>query len=105
MQSDRSNSVFVVTQRSQSLAASDARGKHRLQAELKRVEQEAKFLEEELEELDQMEKASMACKETLSDVKARPDPLLPVTTGPSNPSWDRWFEGPQESRGCRCWIL
>lgn len=45
MQSDRSNSVFVVTQRSQSLAASDARGKHRLQAELKRVEQEAKFLE------------------------------------------------------------
>lgn len=27
------------------------------------------------------------------------------TNGPLNPLWDRWFEGPQESQGCRCWIL
>ncbi|KAJ0035046.1 hypothetical protein Pint_24717 [Pistacia integerrima] len=63
------------------------------------------MMQEELEELDRMEKASMACKEMLSNVEARPDPLLPVTTGPLNPLWDRWFEGPQESKGCRCWIL
>ncbi|KAJ6773812.1 GUANINE NUCLEOTIDE-BINDING PROTEIN SUBUNIT GAMMA 1 [Salix purpurea] len=33
-------------------AGADTRGKHRILAELKRVEQEMKFLEEELEELD-----------------------------------------------------
>ncbi|KAK7243145.1 hypothetical protein RIF29_37932 [Crotalaria pallida] len=91
--------------RVQSLSSADARGKHRIQAELKRVEQEAKFLEEELEKLEKMEGASVLCKEILTNVETRPDPLLPVTTGPLNPSWDRWFEGPQESKGCSCWIL
>jgi len=28
------------------------------------------------------------------------------TIGPVSPTWDRWFEGPQDSKGCcRCWIL
>jgi hypothetical protein len=27
------------------------------------------------------------------------------TTGPANQSWDRWFEGPQDLRRCRCWFL
>ncbi|XAR57307.1 hypothetical protein NMG60_11025390 [Bertholletia excelsa] len=86
-------------------APADTRGKHRILAELKRLEQEARFLEEELEQLEKMDKASAACKEMLSIVEAKPDPLLPVTTGPTNPYWDRWFEGPQDSQGCRCWIL
>ncbi|KAM0069372.1 putative G-protein gamma [Helianthus debilis subsp. tardiflorus] len=52
-----------------------------------------------------MEAASAACKEILSNVETRPDPLLPNTYGPANPSWDQWFEGPQDKSGCRCWIL
>lgn len=89
----------------ESVVVSDTRGKHRILAELKRLEQEARFLEEELEQLEKTEKASAACKELLSNVETRPDPLLPVTSGPLNPSWDRWFEGPQDPKGCRCWIL
>ncbi|OIW01564.1 hypothetical protein TanjilG_09388 [Lupinus angustifolius] len=91
--------------RVQSLFSRDARGKHRIQAQLKRVEQEAKFLEEELEKLEKMEGASVLCKEMLTNVETRHDPLLPVTTSPLNPLWDRWFEGPKDSKGCSCWIL
>lgn len=87
------------------VVAADTRGKHRIQAELKRLEQESRFLEEELEQLEKMEKASVACMELLAHVEAKPDPLLPVTTGPLNPLWDRWFEGPQDSKRCSCWIL
>ncbi|XP_055813585.1 guanine nucleotide-binding protein subunit gamma 1 isoform X1 [Solanum dulcamara] len=99
MQSESSEQVRSV------VAAADTRGKHRISAELKRLEQETRFLEEELELLDKMEKASAACKEMLSNVETRPDPLLPLTHGPTNPSWDRWFEGAQDASGCRCWIL
>ncbi|KAJ7979964.1 guanine nucleotide-binding protein subunit gamma 2-like [Quillaja saponaria] len=105
MQSSGSESASPITNRVQSLSASDTRGKHRIQAELKRLEQEARFLEEELEQLERMEKASASCKEMLSTVETRPDPLLPVTNGPLNPLCDRWFEGLQDSKGCRCWIL
>ncbi|XP_016453073.1 guanine nucleotide-binding protein subunit gamma 2-like isoform X2 [Nicotiana tabacum] len=84
MQSESSEQLRSV------VAATDTRGKHRISAELKRLEQETRFLEEELELLDKMEKASTACKET---------------HGPTNPYWDRWFEGPQDTSGCRCWIL
>ncbi|XP_061339046.1 guanine nucleotide-binding protein subunit gamma 2-like [Gastrolobium bilobum] len=106
MQSGGLESASPVTNRVQSLSsATDTRGKHRIHAELKRLEQETRFLEEELEELERMEKASTRCKEMLSNVETRPDPLLPSTIGPLNSSWDRWFEGPQDSKGCRCWIL
>ncbi|EYU26968.1 hypothetical protein ABFS83_07G037600 [Erythranthe nasuta] len=88
-----------------SVGAADTRGKHRISAQLKRLEQEFRFLEEELEQLEKMEKASAACKEMLINIETRPEPLLPVTIGPINPMWDRWFEGPQESTKCRCWIL
>ncbi|KAL3506007.1 hypothetical protein ACH5RR_031389 [Cinchona calisaya] len=82
-------------------SVADTRGKHRISAELKRLEQETRFLEEELEQIEKMEKASASCKEMLSKVETKPDPLLPTTSGPVNPSWDRWFEGPQEKSGCR----
>ncbi|KAK6138662.1 hypothetical protein DH2020_027592 [Rehmannia glutinosa] len=87
------------------VGATDTRGKHMISAELKRLEQEIRFLEEELEQVEKMDKASAACKEMLINIETRPDPLLPVTNGPVNPIWDRWFEGPPESSGCRCWIL
>jgi len=50
MESDRSDSSGPITQRVYSLGAAaagatDTRGKHRIQAELKRIEQEARFLE------------------------------------------------------------
>lgn len=46
MQSGRSDSRGLNTQRTQSLTGSgDTRGKHRIQAELKRLEQETRFLE------------------------------------------------------------
>ncbi|KAL3634484.1 hypothetical protein CASFOL_021538 [Castilleja foliolosa] len=57
--------------------ATDSKGKHRISAELKRLDQETRFLEEELEELEKMEKASAACKEIVISIQRRPDPLLP----------------------------
>ncbi|CAK9160646.1 unnamed protein product [Ilex paraguariensis] len=57
MQSGSSEQVRSVA------AATDTRGKHRISAELKRLEQEARFLEEELEQLEKMEAASAACNE------------------------------------------
>ncbi|KAJ4828603.1 Guanine nucleotide-binding protein subunit gamma 1 [Turnera subulata] len=83
----------------------DRRGKHRVVAELKRVEQEIKFLEDELAELENTDNVSTVCEELLQNVNTIPDPLLSLTNGPLNPLWDRWFEGPQDSQGCRCWIL
>ncbi|KAB2626067.1 guanine nucleotide-binding protein subunit gamma 2-like [Pyrus ussuriensis x Pyrus communis] len=105
MQSDGSETLSPTTQRLQPFSAADTRGKHSIHAELKRLEQETRFLEEELEQLEKMENASSACKEILKGAETKPDPLLPITHGPLNPFWDRWFEGPQDSKGCRCWIL
>ncbi|KAL9262705.1 Guanine nucleotide-binding protein subunit gamma 2-like protein [Drosera capensis] len=82
----------------------DARGKHRIYAELKRLEQDASLMQAEMEQLGKMEPASAVCKELLAHVQTRPDPLLLVTNGPLHPSWDRWFEGPEDSRSCRCSI-
>ncbi|KAK1287967.1 Guanine nucleotide-binding protein subunit gamma 2 [Acorus calamus] len=89
----------------QQTTAVDSRGKHRIQAEVKRLEQETRFLEEELEALEEMEKVSAMCQELLRGIEDRPDPLLPITIGPAITTWDRWFEGPQDPQGCRCWIL
>ncbi|XP_022930233.1 guanine nucleotide-binding protein subunit gamma 2-like isoform X2 [Cucurbita moschata] len=96
-------SASPTTQRvlsSSSSSSTDTRGKHRIQAEVKRLELEARFLE-----VEKLEKASTKCKEMLSNMDTRPDPLLPLTRGPLNPLWDRWFEGLQDSKGCRCWML
>ncbi|XP_023000568.1 guanine nucleotide-binding protein subunit gamma 2-like isoform X2 [Cucurbita maxima] len=96
-------SASPTTQRvlsSSSSSSTDTRGKHRIQAEVKRLELEARFLE-----VEKLEKASTKCKEMLSNMDTTPDPLLPQTHGPLNPPWDRWFEGLQDSKGCRCWML
>ncbi|KAJ6681284.1 GUANINE NUCLEOTIDE-BINDING PROTEIN SUBUNIT GAMMA 2 [Salix koriyanagi] len=111
-------------------AGADTRGKHRILAELKRVEQEMKFLEsltccnvsewtkshsqssgiyqvgmEELEELENTDNVSVVCEELLRGVENLPDPLISLTYGPANPLWDRWFERPKKSQGCMCRIL
>nr|XP_043638241.1 guanine nucleotide-binding protein subunit gamma 1-like isoform X1 [Erigeron canadensis] len=82
-----------------------AAGKHRISAALNRLHQDTQSLQKELELLENMEAASIVCKGILSDVESRPDPLLPVTKGPTNPSWDRWFEGPQDKPDCKCCIM
>ncbi|KAB2616108.1 guanine nucleotide-binding protein subunit gamma 1 [Pyrus ussuriensis x Pyrus communis] len=113
MASDSASSVDEQAQQLVALVGSvgggggstDNRGRHRILAELSRVEQELKFLEEELEELERTENVSTICSELLPYIEGRPDPLLPVTNGPVNLVWDRWFEGPQDSQSCSCWIL
>ncbi|XP_010279294.1 PREDICTED: guanine nucleotide-binding protein subunit gamma 1-like [Nelumbo nucifera] len=105
MQALDSETASTIDLQAPAVPTADTRGKHRILAELKRLEQETRFLEEELEELEKTDKVSAACEELLTNIETRPDPLLPVTNGPTNPSWDRWFEGPQDSKGCRCWIL
>ncbi|KAK1295796.1 Guanine nucleotide-binding protein subunit gamma 2 [Acorus calamus] len=85
-----SSSADVQVSLMQPTPAVDSRGKHRIQAELKRLEQETRFLEEELGVLEKTEKVSALCQETI---------------GPPITSWDSWFEGPQEAQSCRCWIL
>ncbi|VFR03383.1 unnamed protein product [Cuscuta campestris] len=80
-------------------------GKHAISAELKRSEQEARFLEEELEQLVTMGNASAACNELLLNMETRPDPLLPLTNGPTSPSWDLWFEGVPDKSPCGCCIV
>uniref|UniRef100_A0A2P2LZ81 Guanine nucleotide-binding protein subunit gamma 2 isoform X1 n=1 Tax=Rhizophora mucronata TaxID=61149 RepID=A0A2P2LZ81_RHIMU len=73
MQSNRSDSSCPITRRVYSFtAASDLRGKHRVQAELKRLEQEAKSLENELEQLEKMESASAACMEYVRKMPSFP---------------------------------
>ncbi|KAB2605403.1 guanine nucleotide-binding protein subunit gamma 1-like [Pyrus ussuriensis x Pyrus communis] len=85
--------------------STDKRGRHRILAELSRLEQELKFLQDELGELERTENVSTICSGLLPYVEDRPDPLLPLTNGPVNLVWDRWFEGPQDSQSCSCWIL
>ncbi|KAM0951822.1 putative G-protein gamma [Dioscorea sansibarensis] len=86
--------------------STETKGKHRLVNELKRLEAETRFLEEDMEKLERTEKASAALQELLNEVERRPDPLLPVTPGPVNSVWDQWFERSQNMRvHHRCWIL
>ncbi|CAL9023659.1 unnamed protein product [Prunus brigantina] len=85
--------------------STDNRGRHRILAELNRLEQELKFLQEELGELERTENVSSICSELLPYAEGTADPLLPVTNGPVNLLWDRWFEGPQDSQRCNCRIL
>ena len=97
--------TVVVVSAAAGAGGTDKRGKHRILAELKRLDQESKFLQEELEELEKTENVSTICTELLQNMESRPDPLLPEVHGPVNLLWDRWFEGPQDPQACRCWIL
>ncbi|KAL1312156.1 guanine nucleotide-binding protein subunit gamma 2 isoform X2 [Arachis hypogaea] len=69
---------------------SEKTGKHRILAELKRLDQDIKFLQEELEELEKADNVSIICI---------------GIHGAVNVLWDRWFEGPQEPHECTCLIL
>ncbi|XP_048337298.1 guanine nucleotide-binding protein subunit gamma 1 isoform X5 [Ziziphus jujuba] len=58
--------------------SNDNRGKHRILAELKRLEQELKSLEEELEELERTENVSSICAELLLFLMLH-DRCIPIT--------------------------
>ncbi|KAL5212295.1 hypothetical protein ABZP36_023142 [Zizania latifolia] len=57
----------------------------------------------ELSELESMESASTACQEVISSTEGKPDPLLPITSGPENASWERWFQRVRSSRSNKWW--
>ncbi|TVU33492.1 hypothetical protein EJB05_25315 [Eragrostis curvula] len=78
-------------------------GKHRLTAAISRLDQELQSLQEELNELENMEPASAACQEVITSTEGKPDPLLPITSGPENSSWDRWFQRVRSSRSNKWW--
>ncbi|KAI0518886.1 hypothetical protein KFK09_006323 [Dendrobium nobile] len=81
----------------------DFLGRHRLSAAISRLEQEIVSLEKELEELDTMEPSSVACEDILFSMNGLPDALLPITTGPENSAWERWFRPVRSSRNRAWW--
>ncbi|KAJ3698654.1 hypothetical protein LUZ61_002359 [Rhynchospora tenuis] len=78
-------------------------GKHRLAAAIACLDQEIVSLQKELTELETIEPSSASCKEVIASTEGKPDPLLPVTTGPENSSWDRWFQRVRSNRNNRWW--
>ncbi|PKA54855.1 Guanine nucleotide-binding protein subunit gamma 1 [Apostasia shenzhenica] len=70
----------------------DFLGRHRLSAAIGRLQLEIQSLMSELEELDTMEPSSAVCQEVLSSMEGIPDALLPITKGPENSTWERWFQ-------------
>ncbi|KAJ7543450.1 hypothetical protein O6H91_09G038800 [Diphasiastrum complanatum] len=75
-------------------SASDTRGRHWRRAELNRLKQEIRLLEEELEALERLPPASKSCEEFVQFVNTCPDALLPVTHGPVNPACERCLHLP-----------
>ncbi|KAJ8471726.1 hypothetical protein OPV22_026069 [Ensete ventricosum] len=78
-------------------------GKHRLSAAISRLNQEIQYLQEELNELETMEPSSAACKEILLSTEGKPDAFLPVTPGPENAAWHRWFQRVRSSHSRKWW--
>ncbi|KAL9227181.1 hypothetical protein vseg_002905 [Gypsophila vaccaria] len=79
-------------------------GRHRLQAAISHLDQQIKTFQDELNELDSIGGPSTVCNELISGVESAPDPLLPLTRGPVDVSWERWFGGGGSSRSHRRWI-
>ncbi|KAJ8548113.1 hypothetical protein K7X08_021349 [Anisodus acutangulus] len=79
-------------------------GKHRMAAAIASLDQQIQFIQEELDKLESYGEASIVCKEFLSVVESKPDALLPVTKGPSDVKWDRWFQGANGSRRNKRWL-
>ncbi|KAL2896680.1 Guanine nucleotide-binding protein subunit gamma 2 [Bienertia sinuspersici] len=79
-------------------------GRHRLQAATSHLEQQIRIIQDELDELDSMGGPSTVCNEIISGIESAPDPLLPITRGPVDVNWERWFGGASSSRSHRRWI-
>ncbi|XP_004244452.2 guanine nucleotide-binding protein subunit gamma 2-like [Solanum lycopersicum] len=79
-------------------------GKHRMAAAISSLDQQIQFIQEELEKLESYGEASIVCKEFISVVESKPDALLPVTKGPIDVKWDRWFQRANGSKRNKRWI-
>ncbi|URE34159.1 hypothetical protein MUK42_33383 [Musa troglodytarum] len=60
-------------------------------------------MQEELNELETMEPSSAACKEILLSTEGKPDAFLPVTPGPENAAWHRWFQRVRSPHSRKWW--
>ncbi|KAL8063797.1 hypothetical protein ABFX02_01G050000 [Erythranthe guttata] len=79
-------------------------GKHRMVAAISFLNQQIQLIQDELDELDSTGGVSTICQEFVSNIDSVPDALLPVSRGPADVGWDRWFQGAQSSRNRRRWI-
>ncbi|XP_021744152.1 guanine nucleotide-binding protein subunit gamma 1-like [Chenopodium quinoa] len=79
-------------------------GRHRLQAAISHLEQQIQYIQSEIDDLDTIGGPSTVCNEIISGIESVPDPLLPMTKGPVDVNWERWFGGASSSRSHRRWI-
>ncbi|KAK6912412.1 G-protein gamma-like domain [Dillenia turbinata] len=79
-------------------------GKHRMAAAIAKLHNEIQIIQEELEQLETRGQSSIVCQEIISAVDSAPDALLPLTRGPANVAWDRWFNQDHGSRIRNRWI-
>ncbi|XP_071696173.1 guanine nucleotide-binding protein subunit gamma 2-like [Rutidosis leptorrhynchoides] len=91
---------------SSALGSSTFIGKHRLAAIISQQNQQIQFIQEELDQLETLGESSLVCEQLISSVESSTDALLPVTRGPADPGWDRWFQraNHSSSRNRKRWI-
>ncbi|KAL8536695.1 hypothetical protein ACS0TY_012040 [Phlomoides rotata] len=79
-------------------------GKHRMSAAISFLNQQIQLIQDELDELETIGGVSTVCPDLVTSIDSVPDPLLPVSRGPGEVSWDRWFQGAHSSGNRRRWI-
>ncbi|KAL3498163.1 hypothetical protein ACH5RR_040895 [Cinchona calisaya] len=79
-------------------------GKHRMAAAVAYLDQQIQIIQEELDQLETLGESSIVCRELVTSIESVPDALLPVTKGPLEIGWDRWFQGGHGSRARKRWI-
>ncbi|KAL8101755.1 guanine nucleotide-binding protein subunit gamma 2-like isoform X2 [Apium graveolens] len=79
-------------------------GKHRMTAAISLLNQQIQFLQEEIDQLDTFGGSSIVCKELIASVESNSDALLPVTKGPTEVAWERWFQRARSSKNLKKWI-
>ncbi|KAL1830544.1 hypothetical protein ACET3Z_000195 [Daucus carota] len=77
-------------------------GKHRMTAAIALLNQQIQFLQEEIDQLETLGGSSVVCKELVASVESVSDALLPVTKGPTEVAWERWFQ--RSSKNRKKWI-
>ncbi|KAI3812539.1 hypothetical protein L1987_17249 [Smallanthus sonchifolius] len=88
------------------LGSSNFIGKHRLAAIISQQNQQIQVIQEELDQLETLGESSLVCEQLISSVESSTDALLPVTRGPADGGWDRWFQRANQSssRNRKRWI-
>ncbi|PWA58093.1 G-protein gamma-like domain-containing protein [Artemisia annua] len=81
-------------------------GKHRLAAIISQQNQQIQIIQEELDQLETLGQSSLVCQQLILSVESSTDALLPVTKGPADGGWDRWFQraNHSSSRNRKRWI-